>query len=379
MKTAGAVLALLLATACASSPAASRPRAATGSAPFGAAPAARHEVRVELDTKAAREILGSLSRPKFEPTDVKVLEDMLPIRLAIEDSGRSSEIFERDFAAAFSAENQTAVFDFASIRKDRDRWQVLLEMVSSHKEDIEHASESRAIALLPGDRAISARVASYVSFGLAGLADHLLVATPNGPPAVIVDLARALGDVENQPPDVQTGRVVSLISGETFRIAWAVYCGGSPNWKRAAPQLGSLEPLVRMVAEGGPVALFGIEDSFFPLSTWLKEPMHRALNDLDRMAERLVESEKDLDVRVSVAAEVKRPDFQRRVASPAGAYMEDGILQAFGIDALRAALAEGPVAFFQAYVRAAHQNKDLPPLAKVIEERLAMPPTAPAR
>ena len=104
------------------------------------------------------------------------------------------------------------------------------------------------------------------------------------------------------------------------------------------------------------------------------------MNDLNRMGERLIESENDLDVRVSLAAELKRPDFARRVAAPAGASMADGIVQAFGIDALRDALASGPLAFFQEYERATQQVRDLTPLAKAIgTAAVAAAPAAPPR
>ena len=90
--------------------------------------------------------------------------------------------------------------------------------------------------------------------------------------------------------------------------------------------------------------------------------MQRSMNDLNRMGERLLESENDLDMRIALTAEVKRPDFIRRVAAPAGAYMEDGIMQVFGIDGLRSALAAGPLEFFQEYERATQQrSRPAPP------------------
>ena len=111
---------------------------------------------------------------------------MLPVKLAIQDSGRSEEVFQRDFAAAFDPESRAAVFDFATIRKERERWEVLLEAVSSGREQLERLSASRAAALLPGDRAVQARVVVYITFGLAGLADHMAVTTPDGTPAILV-------------------------------------------------------------------------------------------------------------------------------------------------------------------------------------------------
>ena len=218
----------------------------------------------------------------------------------------------------------------------------------------------------------------YVSFGLAGLADHLAAKLPDGTPVLVVDLARVLGDVEPASTN-QVSRLVRLISGEAFRIAWAAYREGSPAWGRLPAALGSLEPLVRVTAESGPVALYGIEESFFPLSTWLKEPMLRSVNDLNRMAERLIESEADLETRVSLSSEVKRPDFVRRVAGPAGAYMADGIAQISGVDGLRRTLAQGPVAFFRAYEAAGAKLKELPPFSKSVADRIAAAAAAPAK
>lgn len=352
--------------------------AAPGNAPFTAAPAAAHDIRVTVDTRAAREILLSLARPKWEPTDMKLLEDMAPIRLTIQDSSRDDEAFQRDFKEAWNPENRTAVFDFATIRRELDRWQVLFEAVNSGRAELERESARRAAALLPGDRIVSAKLTVYISFGLAGLADHLAARLPDGSPVLVIDLARVLGDVEPASTN-QVSRLVRLISGEAFRIAWAAYREGSPAWGRLPAALGSLEPLVRVTAESGPVALYGIDESFFPLSTWLKEPMQRSVNDLNRMAERLIESEADLETRVSLASEVKRPDFVRRIAGPAGAYMADGIVQISGVDGLRRTLAQGPVAFFQAYEAAGAKLKELPPFSKPVVDRIAAAAAAPAK
>ena len=364
--------------ASASAAAPARPaEAPPGKAPFTAAPAAAHDIRVTVDTRAAKEILLSLARPKWDPTDVNLLEDLTPIRLAIQDSSRDDETFRRDFGAAWNPETKTAVFDFATIRHELDRWQVLLEAVNAGRAELERESARRAASLLPGDRVVSARLTVYVSFGLAGLADHLVVTLPDGTPAMVVDLARVLGDVEPGVAANQVTRLVRLMSGEAFRVAWAAYRDGNPAWGRLPAALGALEPLVRVTAEAGPVALFGIEESFYPLSTWLKEPMQRSVNDLNRMGERLIESEADLETRLSLSSEVKRPDFVRRVAGPAGAYMADGIVQASGVDGLRKTLSRGPLAFFQAYEAAGRQLKELPPFSKAVADRIAAAAAAP--
>ena len=362
--------ALHLVAGCTSAPPPSATTTPSGKGPFAASPAAAHAIRVTVDLRAAREILGSLSRPRFEPTDVKVLEDMLPIKLAIQDSGRPELIFQRDFAAAWDPESRTAVFDFASVRRERERWEVLLAAVESGRGELERESARRAAVLLPGDHVVSVNLAAYVTFGISGLADHLVVAAPDGTPVIVIDLARALGDIEPSASTNQVSRLVRVLSAEAFRQAWASYREGSAAWSRPLPRLGPVEPLVRAVGEAGPVGMFGLEESFFPLATWLKDPMQRSINDLSRMGERLIESEKDLEARVSLTAEVKRSDFMRRVAAPAGAYIADGILENFGIDALRAALASGPLALFTEYEHATKSNRDLPPLAKALADRI---------
>ena len=93
-------LLLLFACGCASAPArtAASP-APAGAAPYDAAPAAAHSIEVTIDDRAAREILASLSRPRLESSDPKVLQDLPAVRLAIADSNRAPDVFERDFAA----------------------------------------------------------------------------------------------------------------------------------------------------------------------------------------------------------------------------------------------------------------------------------------
>ena len=49
------------------------------------------------------------------------------------------------------------------------------------------------------------------------------VTTPDGAPAILVDLARVLGEAEPDPASDQVSRLVRLISGEAYRQAWAAY------------------------------------------------------------------------------------------------------------------------------------------------------------
>lgn len=365
-----ALLAVIL-TGCVSAPAGkTAPAAATARAPYDAPPAAPHAIEIRLDSRPAREILASLSRVRLERSDAMVLQDLPAVRLAIQDSGRSPEVFERDFAAAFDEEGKIAVFEFRPIRQTRDRWQVLLDGIASREKDVIERASRQAAALLPPDPAVTARLEVDLSFGLAGLADHLVVAGSADPEMMVVDLARALGESDGEPLDSRLVRLARLIGGEAFRQAWRNYREASPNWRHPDLGLGSIELLLRATAEHGPVALFAFDENFFPLAVWLKEPMRHSIEDLNRQAEKYAQGQSDLERRAELAAEMRRGDLARRLAGPAGAFLADAIVEAYGLDALRVALQEGPKAFFAAYDRAAQADKSLPPLSRVIRERL---------
>lgn len=370
MRRAALLLLVALAGACASAPPGKTPAAAAAPrAPYDAAPAAAHAIELQVDVRAAREILESLSRPRPDPQDPKLLEDLPAVRLAIQDSQRAPEVFERDFAAAFDETSRAAVFDFRGVRQERERWRVLLEAVVSREKDLVKLAAQRAAALLPGDRAVSARVRIYFSFGIAGLADHL-VQTTGGQDIMVVDLARALGETTGEPLESQISRLARLAAGEAFRQAWAIYRRDSPAWRGGRTETAPIDLLLRSVAEAGPAALFAVDENFFPLSEWLKTPMKRTVEDLNRRAERFARAQENLEARVELTTELKRPEFARQVAGPSGAFLADAISQKSGLDALRAALQHGPRAFFQAYEKACQADKGLIPLTHAILERL---------
>jgi len=360
-----------LAVACASASGSKTPAPApVQKAPYDAAPAAAHAIDLQIDARAAREILESLSRPRLDVQDAKLLEDLPAVRLAIQDSQRTPDVFERDFAAAFDEKSRTSVFDFRTIRQERDRWRVLLDAVVSREKELVRLATRRAAALLPGDRAVSAKVRVYFSFGLAGLADHLVMASLGGQDTMVVDLARALGEATGEPLDSQISRLARLVAGEAFRQVWAIYRRDSPAWRGSRPETAPIDLLLRSVAEAGPAALFAVDENFFPLSVWLKAPMKRTVEELNHRAERFARAQENLEARVELTTELKRPDFVRQVAGPSGAFLADAIVQMSGLDALRAALQNGPRAFFQAYGKASQADKSLIPLTHAITERL---------
>ena len=368
------VLAASLSLCCAgSAPAPTGPAAGAPRAPYEASPAGRHSIEIQVDSRAAVEILAFLSRPAFDAEGARSIGELPAVRLTIQDSRRTLETFERDLAAAFDEETKSVVFDLHSIRVARPRWEAVLSAVPSRESDIARMAAQRAAALLPAEPPVSARLQVYLTFGLAGLADHLVVTAADGTEAMIVDMARALGDAAGESVDNQLERVARLIAGEAFRQAWRTYRASSPAWTRHDASLGLLEPLFQTVGEHGPTSVFHVDENFFPLSVWLKEPMKRSIAELNRTAERLVESETELEARVALGTEIKRPDFIQRVAAPAGAFLCDGIIQNQGLDAFRQALAAGPKALFVAYDQAQRKSRDLVPLSDVIRKRLAEP------
>jgi len=350
-------------------------------APYDFPPAAKGRIEILLDLRAARSILAILARDRFDPAEGKLLERLPAVRYAIRDSNRPPETFQRDLAAAFDEQSRIAVFDFRKVREERGRWEKLLETISTHESELTKRSADRAAALLPADHPVSVNVPILLTFGLPGRADHLIVATGEEPePVTVVDLARALSDEPAGAEVEQMQHLSRLMASEAYQLAWIAYRQADPNWQGHDPSLGQLEPLMRSVAESGPVALYGIDENFFPLSLWLKDRMKASIDEMNRVADRLVSTEGDLDQRVALAAEVRRPDFAARVAGPAGAFLADGIIQAFGVEAYRDALSAGSRAFFQAYDRASQQKgKQLIPLAKVIRDRLSAAPPATAK
>ena len=355
----------------AASPAPTPGRAVPGKAPYDAPPAAAHQIEITIRTRAARDILASLTRQRYDASDAKLLESLPAISLTIADSGRGEDVFERDFAAAFDESTRTSVFDFKSIREARDRWQTLLDAVDPRAQEIARLAAARAASLLPGDRPVAARLDVFLSFGLAGLADHIVVRQADGREGMVLDLARALGESEGEPLESRISRIARVIAGEAFRQAWAEYRSHSAVWQHPDQALGELDVLLRAVAVAGPVSLYTVDENFFPLSVWLKEPMRRAVEDLNRRGDRFVEAEGNLERRMDLLTDVRRGDFGRRIAGQDGAYLVDGILQHGGVDALRRALQEGPRAFFVAYERATEADRGLPPLSKSIREQLS--------
>jgi hypothetical protein len=323
--------------------------------------------------------MALLGRTSFDANEAKAIEILPAVRAAIQESGRGSEVFERDLAAAFDDQARISLFDFRKIREDRAKWDELLNQLSSREAELTKKVSDRARALLPATPGVSAAVPVAFTFGLPGRTDQIVVPS-GGERVLVIDLARALADLQASAPPEQIQHLSRMIATEAYARAWSEYRAQSPAWNAHDASLGQLEPLLRAVAERGPISLYGIDENFFPLAVWLKEPMRTSLDDLNRVADKLLETEGDLDARVSLASEVRRPDFAARVAGPAGAFLADGIISAFGVDAYRTALAEGPKAFFTAYDKASQEKgRALIPLSKAIKERLAgLPPSAPA-
>ena len=351
--------------------------APTGSrAPYDSPPVAGDTVTIALDLDAARRILALLSAPAFDLEAAKALETLPAVQAAIQDSKRPPDVFEHDLAAAFESKTRVSGFDFRKIREDRARWGELLTMIAGREKELTKLTSDRARALLPADRPVSVSIAIALTFGLPGRADHIAVPDAQGSGwSVVVDLSRALSDVQSSPPTEQITHLSRLMAAEAYRRAWAEYRAGSPAWQHRDGSLGQLEPLMHRVAEAGPVAIYSVDENFFPLAVWLKQSMRENLDELNRVADRLMSAEGELEARMAIAAEIQKPEFTASIAGPSGAFLADGIIQALGLDAYREALAGGPRAFFVAYGKAADKKgSGLMPLGKAIREQLAAPP-----
>jgi hypothetical protein len=352
-----------------------------GRAPYDNPPVGSDTITVTLDLTAARAILDFLSAPRFDAEAAKALEALPAVRAAIRESKRPADVFVHDLEAAFDDKTRVTGIDFRQIREDRAKWGDLVKMIVGREAELTKLASDRARALMPGDRPITVTEVIYLTFGLPGRADHIVVPEAGSPNwSVVADLSRSLSDVQSSPPAEQVKHLSRLMAGEAYQRAWAEYRASSPAWQKHDPSLGQLEALLRRVAESGPVAVYSVDENFFPLAVWLKQPMKDDLDELNRVADRLVSTGGELDARMTIAAEIQKPDFTATVAGPAGAFLADGILQVLGVDAYRAALVAGPRGFFDAYARAAQsKGSGLIPLGKAIREQLAAAAAAPKK
>jgi hypothetical protein len=375
-----ALLALLAAIGCASgSPPPPSVPGATARVPYDSAPVAHDAIAVILEMRAAREILAVLSRPKFDPVDAKALETLPAVRYTIADSNRQPEVFESDIEAAFAPEARVSVFDFRRIRDEKDRWEDVLATISAREAELTKLVAERVRALMPAEPTVAVKIHVYLTFGIAGRADHLMVpAAAGGGRAIVIDLSRALSEERGSSREASVAHLTRLMTTQAYQLAWEAYRGGSAAWRKHDATLGQLELLLRAAAEAGPVYLYTYDENFFPLSIWLKDQMKSSIDEFNRVADKMVSASGDLDERLQLAASIRHPEFSAEVAGPAGAFMADAIFQTLGIDTYRAALAGGPRAYFEAYDRAvAMRGNQLIPVAKVIRDRLAGAPAPP--
>src|SRR5262249_15666891 len=103
---AGAVV--LVAAGCATTapPPGPAPGRSTARAPYDAPAASKADITIDLDERAARSILALLSKDHFDPVEAKLLEVLPAVKVAIRESNRGSETFERDLAASFDEQTR---------------------------------------------------------------------------------------------------------------------------------------------------------------------------------------------------------------------------------------------------------------------------------
>ena len=194
--------------------------------------------------------------------------------------------------------------------------------------------------------------------------------------SVVVDLSRALSDVQSSPPTEQIKHLSRLMAAEAYQRAWAEYRAGSPAWQRRDASLGQLEPLMHRVAEAGPVAIYSVDENFFPLAVWLKQSMReeprrveprRRPPHVGRGRARSAHGHRRRDPEAGVHGE--RRGALGRLSRATGSSRRSAWTPT------ATALAGGPRAFFEAYGKAADKKgSGLMPLGKAIREQLAAPP-----
>src|SRR5258707_14801025 len=115
----------------------------------------------------------------------------------------------------------------------------------------------------------------YYYFYLAELGDSLASSAHEEREAMVVDMARAIGESQADPFESQFHRLARLVAGEAFRQAWAAYREGSLAWKRPDPSLAQLDILLRAAAEAGPAPRSPGDENFVPPPLWLKDATKR--------------------------------------------------------------------------------------------------------
>src|SRR5262249_13419117 len=162
---ASSTVAALLTISCAGS-APPEPRMVSGAsrAPYDSPPVNPGPVTVTLDLRAAREILAVLGKAQFDANDSRALELLPAVQVAIRESGRGRDVFEKDLAAAFDPQARITVFDFRRIRDDRSKWEELLGQISMREGELTKRVSDRARALLPATPAVPVNLTVAMTF-----------------------------------------------------------------------------------------------------------------------------------------------------------------------------------------------------------------------
>ncbi len=351
-----------------------------GRAPYDAPGESPHRVRVSLDLTAARQILDALSLDRPKPGDASALLALPAVQRQVAESGEGDPAWIEDFNGAFAADSRPSTFDLRSVRIDRERWRIVLASLEEHAERLAKLSERRVAALLPPDRPVAITSTVLLTFGLPGLADHLVfTARDRGSATIVVDVGRALPVAGASSPQQGEDALARLVAAETFRPAWDAFRAGSAGWKAPQEGLGGAEPLARAVAVMAPVWLYSYDPDFFPLSEWLRDPMVRATDAFNQEADLLLDPKTDLARRAEILARLEHRTLQNDVALAAGLFFADGIYQTLGREELFKALESGPEGLVAAYARAAEKKRSLPPLSRALRERMERHPAAASR
>lgn len=350
--------------------AASQTPAAPGGPPFDLTLPTPHAVSMTVDTGPARDFLVLVGAGETAPAALRRLKASRPVLLALEAEERSVEPF---FGRLVTFAAGTPDPFLSGIKSQAGALGTLLEAMETDGTAAAIVEGRRIASLLPSSPPVRSRLTIVPFFGIGGFTE--VRAVEEGDQIYLVcDLARILSDSRNStPPRESVLKVLRAASSEAWRRLFTAGFRKSPAWP-ASREATFDELLARTVSEGA-ASLFLFPDEFFPLSGLLEEPISRAFDRWNEVAELLLSPKLKDEDRRRLLDSASGADFWGRFDAVVGAQMTETILQRSGQAAYVKALAGGPRAVVALYAGIAKEAKT-PQLGKAAKKALEPPPSS---
>lgn len=337
-------------------------------APFDMKAPTPHRISMAVDTTIARDILTVLSGREEAPAALRRLRSSSPLSVAFESERVKADQFFGKLASAAAGSPDPLFEKVALNAKTYGDW------LNKFDEDgvlLARATGLRIASLLPAKPEITSEVLVIPVFGLARFAE--VDAVSEG------DRIYFLVDLERVALDARTGMLpreaLLKVLRSTASSAWKTYFdrGARSSTVWSSPTASPFDTFLASTISEGPATLFLFPDEFFPLSTFLEEPINRSFEKWNSTAEVLLDGKKDEKARKAVLENQKPDDFWGRHTGIVGAQITEGLLRHDGRTAFLEALALGPRAVATLYSATAKKAK-LPVFAKPVRKYLEEPP-----